>query len=138
MGHLRNSWLQMNCFVSKQPILGELIIIMKPSSITAAFQQLAESRGGGGGRAWGKRQQHRVYHFLKLLTMRLTQKPEIPFPGCSLLGANLAGLASFIQQCQPRCCWAVIHSFKLALVKEMTLGHREGLLQSTGRPKEQN
>lgn len=45
MGHLRKLWLQMNCFVSKQPILGELIIIMKPSSITAAFQQLAGEWG---------------------------------------------------------------------------------------------
>ena len=44
MGHLRKLWLQMNCFVSKHPILGELII-MKPSSITAAFQHLAGERG---------------------------------------------------------------------------------------------
>lgn len=63
MGHLRMLWLQMNCFVSKQAILGELIIITKPSLITAAFQQLAGEPGD-----LGKQQRH-VYHFLKLLTL---------------------------------------------------------------------
>ena len=86
----------MNCFVSKQPVLGELIIIMKPSSITAAFQQLAGEPGRGwGGGAWGKRQQHPVYHFLKLLTMCLTQKAEIPLSRMLTLRCQL-GRARFI------------------------------------------
>ena len=35
----------MNCFVSKQPNLGELIIIMKSSSINAAVELLARETG---------------------------------------------------------------------------------------------
>lgn len=48
MGQLRKIWLQMNCFVSKQPNLGEQIIIVKSSSITAVFEQLAREIEGLG------------------------------------------------------------------------------------------
>lgn len=139
MGHLRKLWLQMNCFVSKQPILGELTIIMKPSSITAAFQQLAGEPGDLG------KQQRRAYHFLKLLTLRPPQKSEIPVPGMLTLRCQL-GRARFPHlfrnanlRVAGQALWrADPLTIRWLLVKEMIVGHQGRPVSGNGSPKEQN